>query len=199
MADTIIINLAARYAAVFGVMAIQEKAYHNAVMVRENNDYHVELYPKFDGEVGNIKLEWDGQELEFNNIFIIGEGQYFAAPPIVNFTRKKNLITTEISGSDSVVVERWGTAPWGITFTILLVDLNNHQYPSEWIRTVSELFEYNGVIRVSGVQFEEKDIDSLYLEDIDIAPLKDFPDTIQVTLRAQSIREVFFNLLKPND
>ncbi|MBW7838460.1 MAG: hypothetical protein H3C36_02225 [Chitinophagaceae bacterium] len=199
MADTFIINLAARYAAVFGAMAIQDKAYRNAVMMREDNDYKVELYPKYDGEVGNVKLEWDGQELEFNNVFIIGESQYFAAPPIVSFTRKKNLITTEISGSDSVVVERWGTAPWGITFTILLIDLDNHQYPSEWIRTVSELFDYNGVIRVNGVQFEEKNIDSVYLEDIDIAPVKDFSDTIQVTLRAQSIKEVFFNLLKPND
>lgn len=89
MADTFIINLAARYAAVFGAMAIQDKAYRNAVMMREDNDYKVELYPKYDNEIGNVKLEWDGQELEFNNVFIIGESQYFAAPPIVSFTRKR--------------------------------------------------------------------------------------------------------------
>lgn len=200
MADaTYVIDLAARYAAVFGAMALQEKAYRNAVLIREDNDYKVELYPKFDQSIENIKLEWENQALEFNNIFMIDGETYFAPPPIITFVREKNLVTTEISGSDSVVIERWGTNPWEIDITILLIDMNNRQYPSEWIRKVSKLFDYNGVIRVEGVQFEEKDIDSIYLEKIDIKSVDNFSDTIQVQLTAKSIREVFYNLLKPND
>lgn len=200
MADaTYVIDLAARYAAVFGAMALQEKAYRNAVLVREDNDYKVELYPKYDSSAEVVKMEWDGQSLEFNNIFMIDGNTYFAAPPMMTFTREKNLVTTEISGSDSIVVERWGTKPWEIEITLLVIDIQNHQYPSEWIRQISKLFEYNGVIRVEGVQFEEKDIDSIYFEKVEIKPLNDWSDTIQVILTAKSIREVFYNLLKPND
>lgn len=200
MADAAyVIDLAARYAAVFGAMALQEKAYRNAVLIQEDNDYKVELYPKFDQSVENIKLEWEGQSLEFNNIFMMEGETYFAPPPIMTFSREKNLVTTEISGSDSVVVERWGTNPWDIDITILLIDMSNHQYPSEWIRKISKLFDYNGVIRVEGVQFEEKNIDSVYFEKVDISPLVEWSDTIQVKLTAKSIREVFYNLLKPND
>lgn len=196
---TYVIDLAARYAAVFGAMALQEKAYRNAVLVHENNDYKVELYPRYDQSMEAIKMEWDGQSLEFNNIFMVDGNTYFAPPPIMTFTREKNLVTTEISGSDSIVVERWGTKPWEIDITLLIIDMQNRQYPSEWVRQISKLFEYNGVIRVEGVQFEEKDIDSIYFESIDIQPLKEWSDTIQVTLSAKSIREVFYNLLKPND
>lgn len=196
---TYVIDLAARYAAVFGAMALQEKAYRNAVLVREDNDYKVELYPKYDSSVEVMKMEWDGQSLEFNNIFMIDGNTYFAAPPMMTFTREKNLVTTEISGSDSIVVERWGTKPWEIEITLLVIDMQNHQYPSEWIRQITKLFEYNGVIRVEGVQFEEKDIDSIYFEKVEIKPLDNFTDTLQVILTTKSIREVFYNLLKPND
>jgi|26BtaG_2_1085354.scaffolds.fasta_scaffold02540_2 hypothetical protein len=199
MTNTYVIDLAARYAAVFGAMALSEKSYRNAVVVNEDNKYSVDLYPEFDSNVENVKFEYENTILEFNNMLMNEGSAFFAPPPIMSFSREKNLIITEVSGSDSEVIERWGTKPWTINVTILLIDIENKQYPSDRIREISRIFEHNGVVRVEGAQFEEKDIDSVYFEDIDIKPIDGFSDTVQVSLTMKSIKEVFYTLLKPND
>ena len=79
-----------------------------------------------------------------------------------------------------------------------MIDLDNRIYPSDEIRRLNQNWRYNGVVKVVGKQFEEKDIDSLFFRSIDFTAVEGYQDTIQFTINASSIKAVNFTLLKPN-
>ena len=81
-----------------------------------------------------------------------------APPPLISFARRKKLTETVLNGEDAEVVERWNTKAWDIRMRGLLVDMKEHQYPTDLVKTIHELFEHNDMIEVSGTQFFEKDI-----------------------------------------
>ncbi|AUX17161.1 hypothetical protein AQ623_01685 [Flavobacterium columnare] len=108
------------------------------------------------------------------------------------------MIETEVNDDDPIVIERWGTKPWDITMNGLLIDLENRIYPSDEIRRLNQNWKYNGLVKVIGKQFEERDIDSLYFKSISFTSVEGYQDTVQFTINASSIRAVNFTLLKPN-
>jgi len=122
----------------------------------------------------------------------------FAPPLMMDFDREKDHIETETNGDDNIIVERWGTRPWKITMSGILIDVENRQYPTEQVRKLHRLFKRNNVIEVVGVLFEEKDIDTIYLRNVQIRPLEGFSDSVQFSFEASSIKEVNWSLLKPN-
>ncbi|WP_418253678.1 DUF6046 domain-containing protein [Flavobacterium columnare] len=113
-------------------------------------------------------------------------------------SQEKSLIETEVNDDDPIVIERWGTKPWDITMNGLLIDLENRIYPSDEIRRLNQNWKYNGLVKVIGKQFEERDIDSLYFKSISFTSVEGYQDTVQFTINASSIRAVNFTLLKPN-
>ncbi|MFJ1492644.1 DUF6046 domain-containing protein, partial [Capnocytophaga canis] len=169
-------------------------AMHQVVVTKEDNKYGVDYFSN-DSDFQKVIFEYDKTKLEFNSMINGGETSVFAPPPTLSFSRQKNLVETEINGSDTVVIERWGTKQWDISVQGILVDMDDHRYPDSEIQKIVQLFEHNGIIKVVGEQFYDKGIDSIYIQSVDIRGVEGYSDTIQYTISAKSIKEVGFNLL----
>ncbi|AKK73777.1 hypothetical protein OK18_15235 [Chryseobacterium gallinarum] len=199
--ESIVINLAARYAAAFGIMAINNRI-NQAVINRKDNQYNVEVYEDFDPDFEAVTMSYgpakDAIELKFAKMLEGDDSSIYAPPLMMNFNRGKNLIETQVSGGDMVVIERWGTKPWDIEIRGILIDVENRSYPSKKIQQLCRFFEHNDTIAVVGGQFMDKNIKNIFLKDVSITTVEGFQDTIQFTLTASSINEVNFTLLNPN-
>lgn len=201
---SVVVNLAVRYAAAFGLSKIDQYI-SNAVITNEDNKYDIQYFSDFDPDTEKIRLEHSSLKVEFGSMLLFNEnGQekessVFAPPLMMDFRRSKEIIATETNGDDNVIIERWNIQPWEISMKGILIDVQNRHYPSDQIRKLHQLFKINDVLEVYGVQFEEKDIDAIYLKDISITPLEGFSDTVQFSLTASSIKSVSWNLLKPNE
>ncbi len=192
------IDLAARYAAAFGMLAAGKQIEKLFVEKKSDKDYTFKTYPQIASNVEFVKMEIPNLEpLKFNSILYGDQGTIFAPPLLMNFSQEKSLIETEVNDDDAVVVERWGTKPWDITINGVLIDLDNRIYPSDEIRRLNQNWKYNGVIKVVGMQFEERDIDSIFFRSINFTGVEGFQDTIQFTINASSIKSVNFSLMKP--
>lgn len=194
------LSLVPRYIAAFGQVAIS-KGLSKINPNTTDNDFDFRLYhnnPFEDFE--NIRLKIENKEISFGSMLLAGESdsKVFAPPPLIAFEQSKNLIETEINGTNNVVVERWGTKPWSIRMRGLLIDMKNHQYPESQIRELRKLFQYNGVVDCYGKQFIDKQVKSLYFKRVTFQGVEGFEDTIQYTIEARSIKPVGFTLLNPN-
>lgn len=117
-----------------------------------------------------------------------------APPPMVSFSRDKNILTTSIDGSDFEVVESFGLKPWKITISGIMIDMDNHQYPSSKMRSFRTIFETNDIFDVVESQiFDDLGIQSIYIERLDeLKVLEDYQDTIQFKMLARSIKPLEF-------
>ena len=194
---SIIIDLAGRYAAAFGIVKASEMM-AAVSLTKEDNKYQVDFFDDFNPVTEDVRLRYEGNELRFFSMLSGDSSSVFAPPLMMDFRRGKDLVKTETNGDDNVVVERWGTGPWEISMRGILIDVENRQYPTEQVRKLHRLFKHNNVVEVVGNLFEEKDIDMIYLEDVSITPLEGYSDSIQFSFTAYSIKAVNWSLLKPN-
>lgn len=204
--ESIVINLAARYGAAFGMMAVNN-AINRATATRKENEYQIEIYEDIDEAfeeieflyTDNNKIKPVEKSLKFGKMLENdGNGSIYAPPLMINFSREKSLIETNVSGGDGVVVEKFSNKPWVIDIRGILIDVKNRNYPTKKISELIQLFEHNNIIKVVGTQFMEKNITNIYIRDISITPVEGFQDTIQFTLNTSSIKEVSWTLLDPD-
>ena len=99
-----------------------------------------------------------------------------------------------MDGSDSEVVECFGTKSWDITISGILVDLDEHSYPSERVQKLRELFEINDILEVLECKImDDLNIQSLYIEKLDeLKFVEGFNDTISYKFTAHSIEPLEF-------
>lgn len=195
----ITIDLVARYAAAFGMMAAGKAIEKVFIDKKEKEKYSFQTYPLQESDFEYVKMVIpDLEPLEFSAVLYGDRGSLFAPPLLMSFPQEKSFIETEVCDDDMIIIERWGTKPWDITINGLLIDLENRIYPSDEIRRLNKNWKYNGIVKVIGKQFEEKDIDSLYFRSINFTPVEGYQDTIQFSINASSIKAVNFTLLKPN-
>lgn len=147
----------------------------------------------------NLKLKSadDGKVYEFkNSILTDGESGIFAAAPMMKFTRDKNIVTTPVQGSDNVVVENFGLGQWDITIEGLLVDLDEHQYPTTKVQRLRQMFETPDIFDVLECQImTDLGINALYFTKVEnISVVEDYPDTVKYQLKAKSIEPAEFTL-----
>ncbi|MNT12693.1 hypothetical protein D3C72_1476320 [compost metagenome] len=147
----------------------------------------------------NLRHE-NGKVLQFAGIMdaeALEDGIY-APPPLVRYRRSKKLIITEMDGDDNDVVERYGTKSWEISIKGILIDMVNHNYPSQKVRQLRELFEYNRPFGVEGQIWDDLNIRSIYFSDTEIGGIPGYADTIQFDLTARSIKPAEFFLNQTN-
>lgn len=147
----------------------------------------------------NLKLKSadDGKVYEFkNSILTDNESGIFAAAPMMKFDRKKKIVSTAVAGSDNTVVESFGVEPWNITLEGLLVDLDNHQYPTSKVQQIRQMFETPDTFDVLECQImTDLGINALYFTEVtNIAVLEDYPDTVKYQLKANSIEPTEFSI-----
>ncbi len=194
------INLSQRYAAAFGHLATANQP--NAVTVtQENSKYNLEFYEKSKEDFEEMSFSYNGQKVVFGSVPFLSSSKnenILAPPPIISFSRDKKHIITDINGGANEVVERWSTRQYNLRIRGILVDIENHQYPKSKISELNRFFEYNGVVDVSGTQFFDKSISSVYLKGIEINGVQGFADTQQFVITARAIAPVGFTLANPN-
>ena len=195
---SVVINLAARYIAAFGM--VQASKYINDVVItNEENKYKIDYFDDFNPETETVRIAHSSMELVFGDTLLEVGNSVFAPPLMMTFTKEKALIETETNGDDNVIIERWTTKPWEIEIKGILIDLENRQYPSDKIRELHQLFKINDILDAYGIQFEEKDIEAIYLKSLSITPTEGFADTVQFSLSVSAIKSVSWTLDQPNE
>lgn len=195
MTQELVISLSGRYAAAFGFLATTKLP----TQARVTNDYSVVTYPVAEGNFEDVEFLYEGNTVKFGDMLLAKDFDgLLAPPPIINFTQDKDLIETQINGTDNLVIERWGTKPFDVRMRGLLIDVKNRHYPEGLIKQLYSLFKYNNVVDVVGTQFFDKDIKTIYFTNIEFNPVQGFEDTIQYGLVARSIKPVSFTLINPN-
>ncbi len=197
MDKNIIIQLSAKYAAGFAANAISAAIQkEDADTAKETNCYDLSLYENSSEADEYIKFEIGDTTLKFGSMLLGDNSGIFAPLPQIIFDRSKRLIETEVSGNESIVVERWNTNQWDLTISGSVIDTNNRHYPEAKISELNKLFKYDGIVKVSGRVFYDKDIESIYFKSVHIESAVGFEDTVNYRLTAKSIKELGFSLLE---
>lgn len=142
-----------------------------------------------------LKSTVDGTMYRFANT-VLGETAdgILAPPPMLSFTRDKQIVTTGVDGSDAIVVESFGVNPWVITIEGILVDMEEHLYPQVQLRKLRELFEVNAMFDVLACEvLDDLGVRSLYIENLESLKFVDgYQDTVKYILKAKSMQPVEF-------
>ena len=99
-----------------------------------------------------------------------------------------------MDGSDSEVIECFGTKSWVVTIEGILIDLDAHEYPSEKVQKIRELFEINDILEVIDNRIcDDLGIQSIYIEKLDkLDFVQGYNDTMSYGLKANSIKPLEF-------
>lgn len=118
---------------------------------------------------------------------------YLAPPPMVSFSRSKNVVETPIDRSEFEVLEYFGLKPFEIQIRGIIVDTDNHHYPQQLYKTVNEMFEAPGTYEVVGDLFNDLGIDEVFFRsDFQLNFVEGYVDTIKYSVRAKSISKAEF-------
>lgn len=156
----------------------------------------VSLYDDGDITFANFELEnsktGDVIKFETPEAMQLASG-VFAPPPIVGFSLGKNIVTTVIDKTDYEVIESFGCKNWHITIDGLLVDMENHWYPSSLVTKLRAMVMANVTYKVCGQVFDDLGIQELFIDDVrNISFVENYPDTIKFSLSARSIKPAEF-------
>lgn len=164
-----------------------------------------------DEDLGNVNISWMGTPIMFP-IRFLGSGEQLDKPyrtyrqngelqevtmsnftlpaaTITDFSRAKNIVRTEISGSNGTVKELFGFDDWFIRIRGLCMTDNNRHEAKTGQEQKDMLMAWEriaGAIKVEGSLFEEKNIDEIVIESIHIRQLEGRPWAIPFEIRAIS-------------
>ena len=199
-----IIDIGSRFGSAFGFVGEPGNSVEGTEF--EDTLHGGEVYVK-DGRSSyeNFTLKRKGVSLQFAyNGLNDDNANIFAPPALCNFKSGKRIDQTIVTSNDQQgkeitygeVVENYGRKPADITIRGLLIDMVNHQYPSEKVKQLTELFDWNGPWEVEGQIWRDKKIQSIYFIDMDDGPVQGFMDTWSFTITASSLKPVEYFLKK---
>lgn len=119
---------------------------------------------------------------------------WLPATTMVDFSRAKNVIKTNVLGLNGTIKEVFGFDDWQIRIRLLC--LNDNKYKArEYADMIQDWFEIAGGVNVFGSIFSKKEIYNIVIEDIDIKSVTGSPDVIPIELSAVSNEpvEIFLN------
>lgn len=136
--------------------------------------------------------------------FINQQEKFFAPPPMLTFRKRKRIEVTNVDGAGDgndvnkagEVVENYGHESWNITIQGLLIDMDNHNYPSEKVKELIGMFESDAPWIVESQLFQDHQINTIYFTEVESAGIQGFEDTWSFTLQARSIKPVEFAFAK---
>ncbi|MBY0244937.1 MAG: hypothetical protein K2Q03_05730 [Sphingobacteriaceae bacterium] len=168
--------------------------------IASNIAFNKAVYEKFFAEsygagedFESFVLSINGKEYTFGDVDIRSKRLIFA-PPLVSFSRRKNIIVTDVNGGDTVV-EQWGIQGYEITIDGIVVDMKKHRFPGDKIKELHELFALNQTAIVkSGTIFESVGVKEFYITDFNLRGVPGYEDTWEYQLRALSVKPLQFTL-----
>lgn len=167
----------------------------------EGGSYGLEVYAMNEGTFDDVELHRNNHtESYFFAYRSITEGltDIFATPPMLTLRRAKRLVVSVIDNTDTEVVERFATEPWEITWRGLLIDMTEHEFPIDKLKSLNELFEVNSIWNVASEILRSVNVLAVYVKDIEISFVEGYEDTIAYTLTLRSIKPLEYQLLNQN-
>jgi hypothetical protein len=149
----------------------------------------------FDRQFADLTLKNKDKIFKFHNGILTEEMPgVIATAPAFSFKRGKTIKTTPVDNSNVVVVESWGSKQWEITMSGLLIELGDHEYPSEKLQQFREMFEIDDILEVLECQLlDDLNVKSVYIEDIEeLKFVEGYNDTVQYKIKAWSIKPAEF-------
>lgn len=213
------IDLISRYQSAFGVVTgtligeleglVNKAAFKGGMVLndlqwkarpgqKETSGYDMELYAPADWKWAEMVMKHEDTELSFSFGSLTEETSgIFAPPPLMRFRRTKNISVTVVDGGDEAeIVENFGVNSWDIDLNGVLVDMQEHLYPSDKIKQLRSFFEINDVIEVACPLMLDLGIKSIYFKEQGFEPVEGFPDTVKYSLTAKSIKPALFSLIQ---
>lgn len=119
---------------------------------------------------------------------------WLPATTMVDFSRAKNAIKTNVLGANGTVKEIFGFDDWNIRIRMLCINDNKYK-AREYADMLQDWFEIAGGINVFGSILSKKEIYNIVIENIDIKSVTGSPDVIPIELSAVSNEpvEIFLN------
>lgn len=196
MPRKITIDLGERYKIAFGYVAMwKSKNLKKTGFTEKAGITNVNVYASGNISFEDFTLEGNGFKMEFgftDYSKVQQASKMFAPPPMLSHTKGKNHEETDINSVDALVLENYGHKPWNITLQGLLIDMENHQYPSSKVREMRLMFETDAIFNVSGQIWDDLGIKTIYFKEFTIAGVQGYEDTMQYTLTASSIKPAEF-------
>jgi hypothetical protein len=195
-----IINIADRLQSAFGYVATKKSKALDVVNLPKDP---YDGLSTLDFYVANQNATFDEITLTHNNkryLFAYRSlseeySNIFAPPPMIDLSRKKNLIITQIDGVNDVdVVERYNTSPYQIGLKGVLIDMENHQFPISKLQEINDIFEVNQPFDVSCEILRSVNVYALYIKDIALNFVQGFEDTIAYSINASAIMPYAYQL-----
>lgn len=119
---------------------------------------------------------------------------WLPATTMLDFSRAKNVVKTNVLGVNGTVKEYFGFDDWQIR--IRMICLNDNRYKArEYADLLQDWFEIAGGINVFGSIFSKKEIYNIVIEDFDVKSVAGSPDMIPIEMSAVSNEpiEIFIN------
>lgn len=119
---------------------------------------------------------------------------WLPATTMLDFSRAKNTIKTNVIGLNGTVKEIFGFDDWQIRIRMLC--LNDNKYKAiEYADMLQDWFEIAGGINVYGSIFSKKEIYNISIEDFDVRSVSGSPNVIPIEMTAVSNEpvEIFLN------
>lgn len=119
---------------------------------------------------------------------------WIPATTMLDFSRAKNTIKTNVLGLNGTVKEVFGFDDWQIRIRMLC--LNDNKFKArEYADMLQDWFEIAGGINVFGSIFSKKEIYNILIEDYDVRSVSGSPDVIPIEMTAVSNEpvEIFLN------
>ena len=119
---------------------------------------------------------------------------WLPATTMVDFSRAKNVIKTNVLGLNGTVKEVFGFDDWQIRIRMLCINDNKYK-AREYADMLQDWFEIAGGINVFGSIFSKKEIYNIVIEEFDIRSVTGSPDVIPIEMSAVSNEpiEIFLN------
>lgn len=106
--------------------------------------------------------------------------------PMVDISRAKKIVETEINGGPGEVVELISSKHWDVRLRGLLVDMQHHQFPLDQLQQLNDLFDVADTFKVESELLNAMGIMEVYFKDFAPQFLEGFRDTIGFTLTGKS-------------
>lgn len=175
----------------------------------ENGIYYPNITLKSDDDSGEIDVTWMGTPVLFP-IRFLGEGMdkpyriykpsgelqevkmstfNLPAATVSDFSRAKNIVTTDVLGGNGTVKELFGFDDWQIRLRgICITDpaRQNSKTAQEQKEALMQWENIAGSIKVEGMLFQEKHINEIVIQSINIRQLEGKPWAIPFEINAIS-------------
>lgn len=172
--------------------------------IRTSNFFNIPVYKgndtsfadmTFENQVTGKKYQFGLSVKDGSPVLPFTQDEFMAPPPMVSFNRSKHVVISDIDRSEYQVIENFGLKSYDIKMQGILIDCEEHHYPGNLVRKITEMFEAAGTYKAIGTIFSDLNIDEVFFKDgFSIDFVEGYVDTVKFAVNAMSVQPAEFYL-----